>query len=285
MHVTEGSTLKTSHRTARWALALAGAAALSLSACASGTPHRSAPSTAPAPSDGPALVAAGKLTVCTHLAYKPFQFKDDTGTIVGFDVDLMDLVAADLGVEQEIVDIDFGQITSGAVFAAEKCDAGAAAITINDERQAAAPFSDPYFASQQALLVGADSGITSLADLDGKVLAVQTDTTGKDYAEEHAAEFGYEMKVFDDMPTASNAVLGGTADATLNDNGVLLDFAVDNPTTTVAEQIDTGESYGFNVSADNPALLAEINKVLADAKADGTYNDIYKKWFGVDAPA
>lgn len=119
----------------------------------------------------------------------------------------------------------------------------------------------------------------------GKVLAVQTDTTGQDYAEEHAAEFGYEVKVFDDMPTASNAVLGGTADGTLNDNGVLLDFAIDNPTTAVAEEIATGESYGFNVSKDNPALLAEINKVLTAAKDDGTYNDVYKKWFGVDAPA
>lgn len=274
--------MKSTNHGARWALALVGAAALSLTACTSGAPAST--TTSGGTSDGPQLVSPGKLTVCTHLAYKPFQFKDETGAIVGFDVDLMDLVAEDLGVTQEIVDIDFGQITSGAVFAAQKCDVGAAAITITEERQAAAPFSDPYFASKQALLVGADSGITSLADLDGKVLAVQTDTTGQAYAEEHAAEFGYEVKIFDDMPTASNAVLGNTVDATLNDNGVLLDFAVDNPTTTVVEEIDTGENYGFNVSVDNPALLEEINTVLAAAKEDGAYNEVYKTWFGVDAP-
>ena len=62
------------------------------------------------------LIAPGSLTVCTHLAYEPFQYPDDSGKVVGFDVDVMDLVAKKLGATQEIVDIDFAQITSGAVF-------------------------------------------------------------------------------------------------------------------------------------------------------------------------
>ena len=66
---------------------------------------------------------------------------------------LADVIAKKLGVTQKIVDIDFGQITSGAVFAAKKCDMGAAAITITPERNAAAPFSVGYFAATQALLV------------------------------------------------------------------------------------------------------------------------------------
>lgn len=262
--------------------AVSAAALVALSACANYAQPSSAPSGSAA---APALVAAGKLTVCTHLAYKPFQFKDDSGKIVGFDVDLMDVVAKKLGVTQDIVDIDFAQITSGAVFAAKKCDAGAAAITITEERNAAAPFSDPYFAATQALLVKTDSGIKDLADLKGKLLAVQTDTTGQKYAEDHKAEFGYDVKVYDDMPTAANAVLAGNAAANINDNGVVFDFAKDNPTTTVVKEFNTGEHYGFNVSKDNPALLAAVNDALKAAKADGTYNTIYKKWFGVDAPA
>ena len=263
----------------------AGAAALTLAL--TGCANYSQPATS-APAGGsaaaPALASAGKLTVCTHLAYKPFQFKDDAGKIVGFDVDLMDLVAKKLGVTQDIVDIDFGQITSGAVFTAKKCDAGAAAITITDERNAAAPFSDPYFAATQALLVKTDSGIMGLEDLKGKILAVQTDTTGQKYAEDHKAEYGYEVKVYDDMPTAANAVLAGNAAANINDNGVVFDFAKDNPTTTVVKEFETGEHYGFNTAKDNPAMLTAINDALKAAKADGTYNTIYKKWFGVDAP-
>lgn len=261
--------------------AVSAAALVALSACANYTqPAASGGAAATAP----ALVAAGKLTVCTHLAYKPFQFKDSSNKTVGFDVDVMDLVAKKLGVTQEIVDIEFEQITSGAVFAAKKCDTGAAAITIREDRQAAAPFSDPYFAATQALLVKKGSGIKDLPDLKGKVLAVQTGTTGQDYAKANADANGYTIKVFDDMPGGANAVLSGNADANINDNGVLFDFAKDNPDTEVTKEFATGEHYGFNVSKDNPALLATINDVLKTAKADGSYNEIYKKWFGVDAP-
>jgi polar amino acid transport system substrate-binding protein len=263
--------------------AAASALALTLTGCAnysSSTPAASGS----ASSDSPALVAAGKLTVCTHLAYKPFQYKDDSNKIVGFDVDLMDVVAKKLGVTQDIVDIEFGQITSGAVFAAKKCDAGAAAITINDKRKLATAFSDPYFSATQALLVKTDSSVKDLSGLKGKVLAVQTDTTGQDYANAHVAEFGYTVKVFDDMTSGANAVLAGTVDAAINDNGVVYDYAKDNPKTTVVKEFNTGEQYGFNMALDNTKLLQVVNDVLKSAKADGTYNTIYKKWFGVDAP-
>ena len=271
----------------RTALAAVSAlAAPALASCA----NYSAPSTSAGPASSGAaapsvsLVNPGKLTVCTHLAYKPFQFKDDAGKIIGFDVDVMDAVAKKLGVTQDIVDIDFGQITSGAAFTAKKCDVGAAAITITDARKAASNFATPYFKATQALLVKADSGITSLADLKGKVVSVQTDTTGKDYADKNAPQYGFTSKVFDDMPTASNAVLAGSVAATINDNGVLYDFAKDNPTTKVVAEFQTGEEYGFNMSKDNAALLKAVNDALAASKADGTYNTIYKKWFGVDAP-
>lgn len=262
------------------AAAVVAAAALALSACAN---HSAAPAASATAAGGVSLVASGKLTVCTHLAYKPFQFTDN-GKTVGFDVDLMDLVAKKLGLTQEIIDIEFGQITSGAVFTAKKCDVGAAAITITDERKRATKFSEPYFDSKQALLVKADSGITGLAGMKGKVLAIQTDTTGQKFGEEKATEIGYTTKVFDDMPTGSNAVLAGTADGTMNDNGVLLDFAKGNPSVKVVEEFKTGEQYGFNVGNDNAALAKAIDDTLAAAKADGTFNTVYKKWFGVEAP-
>ena len=129
------------------------------------------------------------------------------------------------------------------------------------------------------------TAIKGLADLKGKTLAVQTDTTGQKYAEDHKAEFGYEVKVFDDLPGTANAVLAGTADAAINDNGVLYDFAKQNPTTKVVTEFDTGEQYGFNMSKTNQGLMNAANEALAAAKKDGTYNSIYSKWFGTDAPA
>jgi polar amino acid transport system substrate-binding protein len=263
--------------------AAASALALTLTGCANYSSSTTAASGS-ASAAGPTLVAAGKLTVCTHLAYKPFQYKDDSNKVVGFDVDLMDVVAKKLGVTQEIVDIEFGQITSGAVFAAKKCDLGAAAITITDARKTATAFSDPYFAATQALLVKADSSVKDLSDLKGKTLAAQTDTTGQKYAEDNKSQYGYTVKVFDDMPSGANAVLAGTVDAAINDNVVMFGYAKDNPKTTVVKEFNTNENYGFNMALDNTALLAVVNDAMKTAKADGTYNTIYKKWFGVDAP-
>jgi ABC-type amino acid transport substrate-binding protein len=131
----------------------------------------------------------------------------------------------------------------------------------------------------------APAAITDLSGLKGKTLAVQTDTTGQKYAEDHKAEFGYNIKVFDDLPGAVNAVLAGTADAAINDNGVLYDFAKQNPTTKVVKEFNTGEEYGFNVAKSNPGLLDAINAALIEAKGDGTYKAIYQKWFGTDGPS
>jgi ABC-type amino acid transport substrate-binding protein len=131
----------------------------------------------------------------------------------------------------------------------------------------------------------APAAITDLSGLKGKTLAVQTDTTGQKYAEDHKAEFGYNIKVFDDLPGAVNAVLAGTADATINDNGVLYDFAKQNPTTKVVKEFNTGENYGFNVAKSNTGLLDAIDAALIAAKTDGTYKAIYQKWFGTDGPA
>ncbi len=264
--------------------AAASALALTLTGCANYSSTPSSGSSATSSTAAPVLVSSGKLTVCTNLSYKPFEYKDDSGKVVGFDVDLMDLVAKKLNATTDVVDIEFQQITSGAAFAAKKCDVGAAAITITDQRKQATAFSDPYFAATQALLVQGSSGIPDLSGLKGKVVGVQTDTTGQKYAEDNKAQYGYTIKVFDDFPGSANAVLAGTIDAAINDNGVVYNFAKDNPKTSVAKEFTTNESYGISMGKDNTALQSVVNAVLTSAKSDGTYNTIYKKWFGVDAP-
>lgn len=262
---------------------LGGVAALSLlavAACGGSSEPAAAPSSGPAA--GIALVDPSSFTVCTHLSYKPFEFKDSSNEVVGFDIDLMDLVAKDLGVEQKIVDIDFASITSGAVFAAKKCDAAAGATTITDVRKKAVLFSDPYFEATQALLAKADSGITDLASLKGKKVGVQTDTTGQKYAEDNKDENGYQIVVFEDAPSQLAATLSGRVDAALNDNGPLLDYAKENPEAKVMKEFATGESYGFMTQKDNAsgtAMGEKINEVLTKAKDDGKYDEIYKKWF------
>lgn len=228
---------------------------------------------------GITLVQSGKLVTCTHLSYKPFQYSEGDKT-VGFDVDLVDLVAKDLGVTQEIFDTPFETITSGTSFSANQCDLAAAGMTITEERKGAIDFSDPYFDASQALLVKKGSGIKDLAGLKGKKLAVQQDTTGEKYANDNAAANGYTVVQFEDLPLMETAVRTGAVDAGINDNGVLFDYAKEFPDTEVTAEFDTGEQYGIGVKKGNTALVNKVNEVLKKAKDSGEYDKIYEKWFG-----
>lgn len=269
---------------ARRSLAVAALASLALAGCGNGgSGDGGSPSAGSTNANGYTLVKPGTLTVCTHLAYKPFQFPDSSGKIVGFDVDMMDMVAKDMGLTQEIVDVPFDQVWSGAAMKAGRCDVGAAGMTITPERANAVLFSQPYFDAEQALITKKGSGITNLAQMKGKKLGVQTDTTGQKYAQDNADANGYEVVVFDDLPTSVNAVKSGNVDAAINDNGVLYDFAKNNPDTEVVTEFHTGEQYGIAVRKDDPngqKLIDEVNKVLEASKSDGRYKETYKKWFG-----
>ena len=231
---------------------------------------------------GEEVVKESTLTVCTHLPYKPFQYNEG-GKIVGFDVDMMDLVAKKLDLKQSIFDTPFEGIESGQSLNTGKCDVAAAGMTITEERQKVLDFSDPYFDATQALLVKKGSLIKGFDDLDGKSVGVQLGTTGADYVRENAPK-GATIKEFEDLALLTTAVKTGQTDAGVNDNGVLFDYAKTNPDTEVATEFDTGKQYGFAVAKDqNDALLETVNDVIAESKENGTYDALYKKYFG-EAP-
>jgi polar amino acid transport system substrate-binding protein len=244
---------------------------LALNACATDTPQVETES-------GVQVIKEGKLTVCTHLPYEPFQYNEG-GEVVGFDVDLMDLVADDLGLEQEIVNTPFETIETGQAMATGKCDIAAAGMTITEERDQVIDFSDPYFEATQALLVKKGAGYDSLEALDGKTLGVQVGTTGEEYANENVPE-GVEIKVFEDLALLLEAVKSGTIDAAINDNTVLLDYAEQNPDTEMTTEFETGEQYGFGVAQGEDAdLLDAVNEAFQKAHDDGTYDKPFEKYF------
>jgi polar amino acid transport system substrate-binding protein len=226
------------------------------------------------------LVNDGQITTCTHLPYKPFQFEQG-GKIVGFDVDMVDLIAKELGVKQQIVDTPFEGIQSGEDLNARKCDIAAAAMTITDERAEKITFSAPYFDANQAMIVKKDSGLEDLDALKGKTLGVQSGTTGKIYAEKNAKSKGVELKDYEDVALLLSAVKSGQIPAAINDIPVLLDFVKDNPELEVTAQFETGEQYGFGMKkGTSDELKAVTDKVIEKAKSDGTYDKVYEKWFG-----
>jgi polar amino acid transport system substrate-binding protein len=235
---------------------------------------------------GVKLVKDGKLTVCTHLPYAPFQFNEG-GKVVGFDVDLMDLVAKELKVEQSIVDTPFEGIKSGQDLKTGKCDIAAAAMSITPERQKVIDFSEPYFNATQAMLVKAGAPYKSLADLKGKKVGAQAATTGLDYVKKESAANGYTVVDYKDLAAQQQALATGQIDAAVNDVPVWGDFIKKNTGKfVIAAEFDTGDQYGFGMKKDgNPELVKTVNSVLEKARNDGTYDKIYEKWIGTKPPS
>ncbi|KUO03707.1 transporter substrate-binding domain-containing protein [Streptomyces caeruleatus] len=227
---------------------------------------------------GVEVVKAGQLTTCTHLPYPPFQSEID-GKVQGFDVALIDLVADDLGVKQAIVDQPFENFKTGGSLNAGQCDLAAAGMTITEERKKNVDFSDPYFEATQAVLVDKKSGISSFADLKGKKVGAQAQTTGEDYAKSK----GLDPVSFESSDAVINGLRTGQVQAVVIDYPVVQGWLKDKANAAafeVAEQINTGEQYGFTVKKGNTKLREAINKALKDAKADGTYKKLYEQWIG-----
>lgn len=223
------------------------------------------------------------LKVCTTLPYEPFQYedKDKNNEVVGFDVDMIDMVAEKMGKKQEIVDTGFPPIKSGEAMANGTCQIGAAAITITPEREKVMDFSDPYYDSFQSLAVLKDSKHKSLEELKGKTIGVQNDTTGEEYAEKHQKEFGYEIKAFKNLADQRESLLNGSIAGAVNDVPVWGALIQKDPDSIViAEKYDTGEQYGYAVAKGDTETLKVINEVIKESKENKKYHKIYKKWIG-----
>ncbi len=229
------------------------------------------------------LVAPGTLTVCSDVPYPPFEFEDEDAPsgYSGFDIDLVQEIADRLDLELEVLETGFDGLQSGATLAAGQCDLAASAMTISEERAENLNFSDPYYDAEQSLIVLVDDDISSLEDVAGEALGVQGQTTGADYAEEHAPE-GTEVVEFDQGPDIYTGMLAGQVVAGLQDLPVNLERADEDDRFEVVETFETGEQYGFAAALDDDALIAAVNEQLAEMRDDGTYDEIYDDYFAID---
>ncbi len=231
-----------------------------------------------------ATPAQGKvLKVGSEITYAPFEFVDDkTNTPSGFDVELIKQIAkeegfTDVKIENIAWDGLIPSLNSG------KIDLVVAAMTITEERQQAALFSKPYFQSTQYIAVKQGSTLKTSADLTGKKVGVQTNTTGQMVCEKAGVS---QIKKFDTIPDALNALKIGAVDAVVADSPVVLWFIKQNPDANITAISGnfTKEYFGMAMKSGNQELAAKINDGLQKVKQNGTYNLLYKKYFNVDAP-
>ena len=221
----------------------------------------------------------GRLLVGSDIPYPPFE-QGKAGEYTGFDIELMEAIAERMGREVEFQDTSFETIFRDV--AQGKFDAAISAATITEEREKAVDFSNPYYLSEQAVLVKEGSPIKSLQELEGKTVAVQQGTTGQELAKEEIG--GAEIRPYPEGPDAVNALKAGTVEGVVIDAPVAQNAVEKSGGIEIAEKIATEEDYGIVVAQGNTELLEEINKGLEEVKNDGTYTKIFEKWFHAPPP-
>jgi polar amino acid transport system substrate-binding protein len=225
------------------------------------------------------LIQEGTLTIGTDTPFPPFEIGQPPN-ISGYDIDVMNTIAEDLGLTPEYIDTGFGTIfrdTANGQF-----DTAAAASTITAGRENTVDFTDPYYEAQQALLVPEGSDIASVEDLGGAIVGAQDGTTGEAYANDETD--ASEVRGFPEGPNAISALATGQVDAVIIDQPVAVDAVEKQGGVEIAEEITTNELYGFAVAPDNDALREAMNEALQTLKEDGTIEDLYDQYFQTTPP-
>jgi polar amino acid transport system substrate-binding protein len=261
----------------QWLLLLGSAIALLLSACGGG--GGGSAENGPAEGNELGLQQPGIIRVGSDIAFQPFEFVEDNEN-KGFDVDLMNEIASRLGVEAQFVNTGFDglftQVANG------QFDVGMSAITITEERAQTVAFSTPYFNANQAVVAPISSDIAGPEDFGGKRVGVQAATTGFQYATENFTDA--QIVEFPTSEAAFTSLSAGQLDAVFIDTPVAESNVEGSAELELKATVETGEQYGIAVRPGNDALLEAINTQLEEIIADGTYEEIYGRWFDTEVP-
>lgn len=218
-------------------------------------------------------------TVATDNAYVPFEYLDEeSGDLVGFDIDLITALAEEAGIEIEIETLEFAGIVAG--LGSGKFDIGIAGMTITEDRKENIDFTQPYYEAGLILAVTEEmeDEIQSIDDVDGKVVATRQGSTSQKYLEDNTDA---TPEAFPEIVEAYQNVLAGRADAVLYDLPNVQYYSekeAGGELKTVGEKL-TGEDYGIGFPKGSE-LRDKIDDALTTLKENGTYDDIYEKWFG-----
>ncbi|MDF1586690.1 transporter substrate-binding domain-containing protein [Marinimicrococcus flavescens] len=229
------------------------------------------------------LVAAGAaraadLTAGANIGNVPWEFQDASGELVGFEIDLVKEIARRMGKTVAIENIPFQGLF--AAVQSGRIDMAVSSITITEKRLASVSFAQPYYDSDQSLTVRADSGIAGLADLEGKVVAVDTGSTGDIWATQHKDQYGFaDIRRFEGLNPAMLDLAAGRIDGYISDIPALQYYVRDKPNLKVAERIPTGEKYSIMFAKD-AELAAEVDEVIGELKKEGWLARLHEKWFG-----
>ena len=222
--------------------------------------------------------AKDTLVIGMEPTFPPFEFTEGD-TYVGFDIDYSKAIAEKMGKKAEIKSLGFDALIPA--LQSGQIDMIASGMDATPERKEQVNFTDIYFKGGYTVVVKKDNmTINGFDDLTGKTVGAQVGTKAVDYAQEHGAV----VKQFDQNTQGWMELEAGTCDAVVIDNAVAMYYLQQGGSKElkmVGEPIiSTGMSLA--VSKDDPQLLEKVNNAMAELKSDGTYAELYKKWFGTE---
>ncbi|MEF8849363.1 MAG: basic amino acid ABC transporter substrate-binding protein [Candidatus Bipolaricaulota bacterium] len=221
-----------------------------------------------------------ELTVGTSAGFPPFEIMEE-GDLVGFDVDLMEAIAEEQGLDLQWRDLSFASLIPA--LDAGKVDVVAAAMTITAERDKKVDFSDPYWSADQAVIVREESELNVVEALMGsRMIGAQTGTTGASWVKEELIEkkiIGNSvLRHYDTYVMAVRDLVNKNIDSVVVDTPVAETFTERQPVKVIARLV-TGENYGLAVKEGNSELVAELNSGLQKVRDSGKYDELVEKWF------
>lgn len=224
------------------------------------------------------LGTAGKLRVGMAADYPPFENYDADGNVVGLDADMAKLIADDMGLELEIVPMDFETIISAVT--AGTVDLGLSCFSYNEKRAQSVIFSDTYMTSAQTCFASVNYGINTLEDLAGGVVGAGSGTTGMDVNLELAGQYGYTAQT-GEIAIMVEGLRSGAMQAVITEQCVVNSYMEANPGQfqIVADDL-TVEEIKAVANIGNDALMARVNEAISTLAEGDTLNDLVVKWFG-----
>ncbi|MEI0492845.1 amino acid ABC transporter substrate-binding protein [Brachyspira intermedia] len=226
---------------------------------------------------------AGKLVLGLDDTFAPMGFRDENGEVVGFDIDLAKEVANRLGVALEIKPIEW----SSSILSLNKGDVDVLwnGVTINEARKQQINFSKPYLNNKLVIVKAIDDNtINSKDDLTGKVLGVQVGSNDEALTADPSSKNAKEIRRYDVNVNAFLDLQAKRIDAVVIDEVAAQYYISEKkaPFVVVDNSPLTEELYGIGFRKSDAQLLAEVDKILDEMRADGTAAKISEKWFAKD---
>lgn len=224
----------------------------------------------------------GVLTMATNAAFPPYEFVEGN-EIVGIDAEIAGAIAAKLGLELKIDDMEFDSIIEAVK--GGKADIGMAGMTVTEERQEVVNFTDSYATGKQVVIVPEDSAIASVDDLfeGGMTIGVQRNTTGDLYTTWDLEDAGLAtIDRYSKGADAVQALKAGKVDCVVIDNEPAKAFVAEVSGLKILETEYVEEMYAGAMSKSNPELYEAVNKALQELIADGTVQGIIDKYISAN---